>query len=315
MTRYLVTGGGGFIGSNLVHALLERGQRVRVLDDFSTGRRENLADVASDVELIEGSIADTELLPRVFKGVDYCLHLAALPSVPRSIEAPWQCNRSNVEGSLNVFLAARDAGVRRVVVASSSSVYGNAVQMPVSESAPIAPISPYGVSKAAVELYATVFSEVYRMQIVALRYFNVFGPRQDPNSAYAAVIPAFIRQMRAGKRPRVDGDGLQGRDFTHVANVVEANVKACEAPEPLTGPFNIACGATTTILEIVGALNNVLGTALEPEFAPARPGDIRQSYANIAKAQAAIGYRPVMETLDGLAETAAWYANAAQGIA
>jgi len=313
MGRYLVTGGGGFIGSNLVHALVARGREVRVFDDYSTGRRENLAGVASDIEVIEGSILNSDLLPRVFDGIDYCLHLAALPSVPRSIEAPWQCNRSNVEGSINVFLAARDAGVKRVVVASSSSVYGNAAVAPVGETAPIAPISPYGVSKAAVELYANVFSEIYGMEIVLLRYFNVFGPRQDPHSTYAAVIPAFIRCMSRGQRPRVDGDGRQGRDFTHIRNVVEANIKACEMEGRLTGPLNIACGSTTTILEIVAALNAELGASLEPEFAPARAGDIRQSCADITKARETIGYAPVMSTRDGLKETVAWYREARDG--
>ncbi|MBI5091189.1 MAG: NAD-dependent epimerase/dehydratase family protein [Candidatus Hydrogenedentes bacterium] len=313
MARYLVTGGGGFIGSNLVHALLVRGQHVRVLDDFSTGKPENLADVLSDIELAEGSICDKDLLPAVFKGVDYCLHLAALPSVPRSIEAPWQCNRSNVEGSINVLLAARDAGVRRVVVASSSSVYGNAAEMPASETAPIAPISPYGVSKAAIEMYARVFAGIYRMDIVALRYFNVFGPRQDPNSAYAAVIPAFIRRMRRGECPHVDGDGLQGRDFTYVANVVDANIRVCEFPGPLAGTYNIACGATTTILGIANALNAIMGVDLQPEFGPPRPGDIRQSYADISKAEVAFGYRPLVAIEDGLAQTVAWFDGATKG--
>ena len=308
MARYLVTGGGGFIGSNLVRALLGRGEDVRVLDDFSTGRRENLADVAGDVELIEGSIRDAALLAGAFEGVDYCLHQAAIPSVPRSVADPVRSNGANVDGTMKVFLAARDAGVKRVVFASSSSVYGDEAPLPAVETAPLHPISPYGVTKATDEMYARVFSDVYDMDIVALRYFNVFGPRQDPDSPYAAVVPIFIRKMAAGERPPVYGDGTQSRDFTYVANVVAANLLACEQEGRVAGVYNIACGDTTSILDLIAHLNAALGTALEPEFLPPRTGDIRASFADISKAREVLGYEPAVSIREGLKQTAAWYA-------
>ena len=307
MARYLVTGGAGFIGSNLVRALLDRGADVRVLDDFSTGRRENLADVARDIDLVEGSICDGAVLARAFDGVEYCLHQAAIPSVPRSVADPLRSNGANVDGTMKVFLAARDAGVRRVVFASSSSVYGDDAPLPAVETSPLHPISPYGVTKAAGEMYARVFSDVYNMDIVALRYFNVFGPRQDPDSPYAAVVPIFIRKMAAGERPPVYGDGKQSRDFTFVANVVAANLLACEQDGRIAGAYNIACGATTSILDLIADLNAALGTSLEPEFLPPRTGDIRASYADIGKARAVLAYEPVVSIREGLKHTAAWY--------
>ena len=307
MARYLVTGGAGFIGSNLVHALLEAGHEVRVIDDFSTGRRENLEQVADAIELFEGSICDTDLLARAFDGVEFCLHEAAIPSVPRSVEDPAQSNRANVDGTLNVFLAARDAGAKRVVYASSSSVYGNTRVIPAHEDLPLDPISPYGVTKAANELYAAVFSELYDIEIVGLRYFNVFGPRQDPASQYAAVIPIFVTAMLAGNSPPVDGDGLQSRDFSYIENVVQANRQVCERSERMVGVYNVACGATTSILELVDLLNDVLGTSLEPMHRPSRPGDIHTSYADIAKARTTFGYEPTISVREGLERTVEWY--------
>ncbi|MBI4558111.1 MAG: SDR family oxidoreductase [Candidatus Hydrogenedentes bacterium] len=307
MACYLVTGGAGFIGSHLVGALIEHGHAVRVIDDFSSGRRENIAAWLGSVELYEGSICDRDLVQRAMRGADYCLHHAAIASVPRSVSDPWQTNRVNVEGTLNLFLAARDAGVRRLVVASSSAVYGNAESVPVNESLPIAPLSPYGVSKAADELYAQVFSSLYAMDIVCLRYFNVFGPRQDPTSQYAAVVPIFIARMLAGQRPPVYGDGLQSRDFCHVDNVVEANLRACEAPRPFAGVYNIACGQSTTVLELVKTLNEILGTDLAPEFQPLRPGDVRHSWADISRAQEQFGYEPRINLREGLGKTVKWF--------
>lgn len=307
MARFLVTGGAGFIGSHLVRALIARGNAVGVLDDFSTGKRENLAGVEPLIELFEGSILDRDLVARAMTGADYCLHEAAIPSVPRSVADPWTTNRANVEGTLNIFVAAKDAGVKRVVFASSSSIYGNVEVMPVAETLPRAPISPYGVSKATDELYGDVFTSLYGLDVVALRYFNVFGPRQDPGSAYAAVAPIFIEKMMRGERPPVHGHGHQARDFTYVDNVVQANLRACQVEGRLAGAFNIACGASTSILDLVAAINGLLGTSLAPDHQPARAGDIARSWADISKAQKAFGYSPVVTLTEGLERTIAWF--------
>lgn len=307
MSRYLVTGGAGFIGSHLVRALIARGNSVGVLDDFSTGKRENLAGVEPLIELFEGSILDRELVGRAVKGADFVLHEAAIPSVPRSVADPWSSNRANVEGTLNVFEGARLAGVKRVVFASSSSIYGTVEVMPVVETLARAPISPYGVTKAADELYGEVYSGLYGMDVVALRYFNVFGPRQEPGSAYAAVVPIFLEKMLRGERPPVHGHGHQARDFTFVENVVQANLRACQVEGKLSGAFNIACGASTSVLDLVGAINGLLGTRLEAEHLPARAGDIPRSWADISKAGKAFGYRPVVGLGEGLEKTIAWF--------
>lgn len=312
MTRYLVTGGGGFIGSNLVEALLERGEDVRVIDDFSTGRRSNIEKFEPSLTLFDGSICDEEILREAFDGVHYCIHLAAIPSVPRSIEDPVSSNRVNIEGTLKVLMAAHDAGAKRVVCASSSAVYGNTETVPSHEALPVAPISPYGVTKATNELYATVCSTLYNIDIVCLRYFNVFGPRQDPDSPYAAVIPLFVRSMLAGKQPTVDGDGQQSRDFSHVDNVVHANLLACAAERPIAGTYNIACGASASILELVSLLNNILGTEIEPDFRDARPGDIRRSWADISRAAEAFAYTPTVPLEEGLKRVVDWYRNEAR---
>ncbi len=306
MASYLVTGGAGFIGSHIVHALEGQGHQVSVLDDFSTGRHKNLASLISRITVVEGSICDLTALDRAMADSEYCVHLAAIPSVPRSVDNPAASNDTNVTGTLNVLLAAREHGVKRIVLASSSSIYGNAVNMPLDEEVPRVPISPYGVTKACNEMYAEAFNALYGMEIVSLRYFNVFGPRQDPNSQYAAVIPIFLERMARNKAPLIFGDGLQARDFTYVDNVVHANLAACNCAKPLRGIFNIACGASTTLLSLVDKMNKVLGTALAPEFAPPRPGDIRQSWAKIDRARTAFGFQPQVDLTEGLRRTVQW---------
>jgi nucleoside-diphosphate-sugar epimerase len=302
---FLVTGGAGFIGSNLTRALVARGDRVRALDSLLTGRRENLADLP-DVELIEGDVRDPEGLRAAMAGVDAVFHQAALPSVPRSVRDPVASNESNVGGTLNVLLAARDLGVSRVVCASSSSVYGDTPTFPKVETMMPSPLSPYAVSKLAGEHYCAVFHRLWGVEAVALRYFNVFGPRQDPSSEYAAVIPLFITAMSRGERPLVHGDGTQSRDFTFVENVVRANLRAAEAPGAGGEVFNVACGRRYSLLDLVGLLNRILGTDLEPRFGEPRPGDVKHSLADISKARRLLGYDPTISFEEGLERTVAW---------
>lgn len=299
MSICLVTGGAGFIGSHIATALAQRGDQVRVLDDLSTGQQSNLP---LGVEFIHGSILDPEALHQAMEGVEVCFHQAALPSVPRSIHDPHTTNKVNVEGTVNVFLAARDAGARRVVYASSSSVYGNASMHPVTEDLPLNPLSPYAASKAAAELYAATFATLSPVEHVGLRYFNVFGPGQSPDGPYAAVIPRFLQAMRAGEVPVIFGDGRQARDFTSVHNVVQANLLAATAPAPLSGVFNIASGRAITLLELVAALNRGLGLNIRPHHAEPRTGDITLSWADISRAQEAFGYRPGVSFEEGIAE-------------
>ena len=296
----LVTGGGGFIGSHLVERLLAEGYGVRVLDNFATGHRENLSAVLEDVELVEGDIQSYERVHNAVRGCDLIFHQAALPSVPRSIQDPLTSNASNVIGTLNVLLAARDAGVRRVVYASSSSVYGANTELPKRETSPALPIAPYPVSKLAGEGYCRSFSEVYGLETVALRYFNVFGPRQDPLSQYAAVIPTFITAFLDGKRPVVFGDGEQSRDFTYVQNVVEANLLAAGSEAVSGGIFNIACGERITLNEVVEELRSLTGRDLEAIHADSRPGEVRHSLADISTAGEALGYEPEVDFRAGL---------------
>ncbi len=312
MERVVVTGGAGFIGSSIVRRLLERGDLVRVVDDFSTGRRENLADIAREIELHEISICDADALTSVFRGVDVCYHQAALPSVPRSIADPVTTNAVNVTGTLNVFMACRNAGVRRVVYASSSSIYGDAREMPVAESMPLRPISPYAVSKASNELYAQTFCDLYGAEFIGLRYFNIFGPRQDPHSQYSAAIPIFIRKMLNGERPVVYGTGHQSRDFTYVDNVVDANIQAAHYAGPLSGVFNVACGRSTSLVAMLEYLNTLMGTSIDPVFEPARPGDVKTSFADISSARRAFGYTPSVHIEEGLQRTVRWYRESAQ---
>ncbi|PCJ63559.1 MAG: LPS biosynthesis protein WbpP [Candidatus Hydrogenedentota bacterium] len=307
MSVFLVTGGAGFIGSNLIRALLERGDTVRVLDNFYTGFSKNIDPVSKEVEFFEGSICDEELLKRAMDGVDYCLHQAAIGSVPRSIDNPLPTNKVNSEGSMKVFLAARDAGVKRVVFASSSSVFGNNDTYPTMDEMPLNPVSPYAVSKAAMESYARVFSSLYDIDLVGLRYFNVFGPFQNPDSEYSAVIPLFIKRLLKGEQPVINGDGLQSRDFSFVDNVVSANLLACEPEEPIAGMVNVACGKTTSVLELATIICEIMGIKPDFSFRESRQGDIQKSLASIAKAKDIFGYEPLIHVREGLERTVDWY--------
>lgn len=307
MKTYLVTGGAGFIGSHLATALVERGDRVRVLDNLSTGHRANLAHLGSNVELIEGDVADAALVAQAVKGVDCVFHEAALASVPRSVEAPLDTNAACVTGTVTLLDAARRAGVRRLVYAGSSSAYGEQPTSPKRETDLPAPISPYGAAKLAGEYYCRAFAATYGFATVVLRYFNVFGPRQDPNSPYSAVIPLFITALLAGKRPTVYGDGHQSRDFTYVENVVRGNLLAADAANVAGQVLNVANGRATSLLELLRQLNELLGTNVEPLHAPPRPGDIRESLADISAAKALLGYQPPVNFEDGLRRSIDYY--------
>ncbi|MBM3187136.1 MAG: SDR family oxidoreductase [Chloroflexi bacterium] len=298
--KLLVTGGAGFIGSHLVEALLARGEWVRVLDDFSTGKRGNLAPFLDRVELIEGDIRDYDVVRRAAHGMDLILHQAALASVPRSIRQPLASHEVNVTGTLHVLQAAREEGVGRIVYASSSSVYGDSPVLPKREDMTPDPLSPYAASKLAGEHYCQVFSRVYGLETVPLRYFNVFGPRQDPESQYAAVIPKFIKAMLRGESPVIYGDGEQSRDFTYVANVVEANLLAAAAPTADGAPINCACHTRITLNELVAHLNEILGTHAAPIYTDPRPGDVKHSFADLARARERLGYEPVVGFEEGL---------------
>lgn len=307
MARYLITGGAGFIGSNIARELVVRGQHVRVFDDFSTGRRENLAGIEQQVEIVAESITNSDAIMDAMNGVDYCIHQAAMASVPRSIEQPRETCDVNVMGTVNVFQAAHRCGVHRVTFASSSSVYGNVNDAPIKETAPISPLSPYGITKATGEMYAMAFNSLFGLDIVCLRYFNVFGPRQDPTSDYAAVIPTFIRRMLGGEAPVVHGDGKQSRDFTFVSNVVDANILACAAEKDVGGIYNVACGTTVSILDLAHGIGAILGASLKPTFEAGRAGDIRLSWADVSAAKAAFGYECSVGFEEGLRRTVAWY--------
>jgi UDP-glucose 4-epimerase len=298
----VVTGGLGFIGSHLVETLLTD-NRVTIIDNHSTGDLKNVDQTNEELEVIIGDINELNLAT-IFDGHDYVLHQAALPSVPRSVKDPLASHESNLTGTLKVLIAARDTGVQKVIYASSSSVYGDAAALPKQEDMHVTPISPYAVTKAAGEFYCTVFHEIYGLPTVSLRYFNVFGPRQDPNSQYAAVIPKFITAILTNARPTIYGDGQQSRDFTYVKNVVEANLLACESDA--SGTFNIACGRSVTINELVTLINEIAGTAIEPKYVASRPGDVKHSLADITKARS-FGYSPSDSFKDELAETIRWF--------
>ncbi|MEI7827905.1 MAG: SDR family oxidoreductase [Euryarchaeota archaeon] len=301
----IVTGGLGFIGSHLAENLV-RDNHVTLIDNRSTGDCKNIRHVANEgLEVIIGDIT-TLNLAKIFNGYDYVFHQAALPSVPRSVKDPLASNESNITGTLKVLIAAKDAGIKKVVYASSSSVYGDTATLPKREDMSVNPVSPYAVTKATGEFYCTVFQKIYDLPTVSLRYFNVFGPRQDPLSQYAAVIPKFVTAMLKNKRPTVYGDGLQSRDFTFVRHVVEANLLACESGA--TGTFNIACGRSITINELVGLINEVLGTTIEPQYVAHRPGDIKHSLADVSKAKL-FGYDPLSSFKEELAETIRWFEN------
>ncbi|HSC71765.1 MAG TPA: SDR family oxidoreductase [Candidatus Methylomirabilis sp.] len=307
MPRYLITGGAGFIGANLAHALVAQGERVRILDDFSTGRPQNLHGIEEQVEIVRGDICDPATVAQAVAGVEVILHEAALNSNPRSIQEPLRTSDVNVGGTLTLLQAARMAGTRRFVYASSSSVYGEVAGLPKTEDMPTVPKAPYGVSKLAAEQYCRVFSQVYGIETVSLRYFNVFGPRQHPDSEYAAVIPRFLRRMLAGKRPVIFGDGEQSRDFTPVDDVVTANLLAARSPKGVGEIMNVAGGHASTLNQLVAWLNEQLGTDLPPVYESPRPTDIRHSYASIRKAETLLGYRPALDVREGLRQTVEWF--------
>jgi UDP-glucose 4-epimerase len=308
--RLLVTGGGGFIGSHLVQALLEDGHEVRVLDNFATGRRENLLSFDASFELIEGDIQSYERVHNAALGCEMVLHQAAMPSVPRSIQDPLTSNASNVIGTLNVLLAARDNGARRVIFASSSSVYGASEGLPKCESQAPLPISPYAVAKLAGEGYCRSFHAVYGLETVALRYFNVFGPRQDPLSQYAAVIPNFLMAALRGERPTIHGDGTQTRDFTYVSNVIDANRLAMTAPDVAGQLLNVAYGGRISLNEVVATICELTGREVEPRYDPPRVGDVPHSMANIDRARDLLGFEPAVNFRDGLARTIEYFDRA-----
>ena len=305
----LVTGGAGFIGSNLAHALLRQGMRVRVFDDLSTGRLVNLEDLVGDLEFVEGDVRDLEAVHAATQGCAVLFHQAAIPSVARSVADPTTTNEANVSGTLNVLLAARDAGVQRVVFASSSSVYGNAPVMPVHEELPCRPISPYGVSKLAGERYLQAFWESYELPTVALRYFNMFGPRQNPRAEYAAVVPRFVTAALEGRAASIFGDGEQARDFTYVGDVVQANLQAADStPDAWGQVFNVACGDRHSVNQLLASVQAAVGgDAVPAEFGPARAGDVRESHAAIHAAERVLGYSPEYGFEEGLRRTVAWY--------
>jgi nucleoside-diphosphate-sugar epimerase len=298
----LVTGGGGFIGSNLVRALLERGDEVRVLDNFSTGNRANLDGL--DLDIIEGELRSYERVHNAVRGTEVVYHLGALGSVPRSVQDPLTSNAVNVEGTLNVLLAARDEGVRRVIFSSSTSVYGSSRQLPTTEATTPDPISPYGVAKLAAERYSISFSRVYEsFESVVLRYFNVFGPRQSPLSQYAAVVPVFVTAIDAGRPVQIHGDGEQSRDFTYVGNVIDATILAAEARDASGEIFNIAAGAPASVNQLADTIGSILGKPVEKEHLASRAGDIRDSWADLSKAERILGYRPATGLEEGLRHT------------
>jgi nucleoside-diphosphate-sugar epimerase len=307
--KFLVTGGGGFIGSHLVESLVNLGQDVRVLDNFLTGKRENLNAFIDKIELIEGDIRDFETCERALDGVDYVLHQAALPSVPRSIADPVLTNAINVGGTLNILTASKGTKVKKVVFASSSSVYGDDPGLPKKEGKEGSPLSPYAVTKMVGEKYMRVFSEIYGLATVSLRYFNIFGPRQDPHSQYAAVIPNFITGIIKGDSPRIFGDGEQSRDFTYVANVVKANMLAVESEDISGEVFNVACGDRITVNTLFERIRNFLHKDIDPVYDKPRPGDVRHSFADISKASKMLKYEPVVSFEEGLGETIHWYKN------
>ncbi len=309
---YVVTGGAGFIGSHLADHLLKLGHRVRIVDDFSTGKRANVALLSGDLEVHEVSITDRAALDPIFAGADYVFHEAALASVPRSVADPLSTHHANATGTLNVLLAARDAGVKRVVYAASSSAYGEVTADKQVETMPPHPLSPYGVSKLAGEFYCQAFTQVYGLETVALRYFNVFGPRQDETSQYAAVIPKFISALIAGTAPTIYGDGAQSRDFTYVDNVVHGNLLALKAPDVAGEVMNLAIGGSVSLLQLIAKLNRILGTDIQPIHTDPRAGDIKFSRADVTKATDLLDFAPVVTFDDGLARTVEWFKQRGQ---
>lgn len=305
--RYLVTGGAGFIGSNTVDELVRRGHSVVVLDDLSSGKEENLAEIRSKITFVKGSITDLEAVQKAIHQAEYVIHLAARTSVPRSVKDPLETNKINVEGTLNVLVAARDNKVKRVVFSASSSVYGETPTLPKSEAMQPQPISPYGVSKYAGELYAQTFGRCYGLETVCLRYFNIFGPRQDPDSPYSGVLSRFAAAFLEEQPPVVYGDGEQTRDFTYVDNAVQANLLACEAPSAPGAVFNVGTGTRVSLNQTLEQFQRISGKKLEVKYEPAREGDIRDSQADITKAREVLGYEPSVMFEEGLERTFEWY--------
>lgn len=310
MPNYIVTGGAGFIGSHIVEELVRRGESVKVIDNFSSGKKENLEPFARNVEVISADLTNVPDLDRIFSGTDYVIHQAAIPSVPKSIVDPVRSHDANVNATFNVLIAARDAGVKRVVYASSSSLYGDSPTLPKHEEMKPNPLSPYGAQKLFGEIYCQVFTKSYGLETASLRYFNVFGPRQDATSQYSGVLAKFITAMLAGRQPTIYGDGQQSRDFTYVQNVVEANLLACTAPNISGDVFNIACGDRITVGGMLDQINAIIGRNISPIHDEPRAGDIRHSQADVEKAKRMMGYAPSVNFTDGLRRTIDWYRSA-----
>ena len=306
MPHYLVTGGAGFIGSHLCEELVRRGERVRVVDNLITGKRQNLAHLPQ-VEFMEGDLADIDVARRAAHGIEYVLHQAAIPSVPRSVDDPLTSNRANIDASVNILVAARDAKVKRLVYAGSSSAYGNSEVLPKVETMPAAPLSPYALQKLVAEQYCQMFTTLYGFDTVTIRYFNVFGPRQDPSSPYSGVISLFISALCDGRRPTIHGDGEQTRDFTYVANVVDGVLRACHAPGASGEVINVATAGRISLNQLFAIVKREVGSSLEPDYSNPRAGDVRDSQADIGKAQRLLGYTPIVGFEEGLGRTVKWY--------
>jgi nucleoside-diphosphate-sugar epimerase len=306
MAKYLVTGGAGFIGSHLVEELIRRGESVRVVDNLSTGKRQNIAHLPT-VELIQADLAESGVAERAVKGIDYVLHQAAIPSVPRSVQDPITSNRANIDASLNLLVAARDAGVKRLVYAGSSSAYGNTPTLPKVETMATEPLSPYALQKLVAEQYCRMFTDLYGLETVTIRYFNVFGPRQDPSSPYSGVISLFISALCEGRQPTIYGDGEHTRDFTYVANVVDGVLRACTAEGASREVINVATGGRISLNTLFKTIRNLVSAKVDPIYAEPRAGDVKDSQADISKARRLLGYEPIVGFEEGLAKTVAWY--------
>jgi nucleoside-diphosphate-sugar epimerase len=316
MSQYLITGVAGFIGSSIARTLLSRGERVRGVDNFATGKRENIAEILNRIDFREADITDLDAMREACTGVDFVMHQAAIPSVPKSVLDPLGSNRANIDGTVNVLVAARDAKVKRVVYAASSSAYGDTPTLPKHEEMRPDPISPYAVAKLASEHYMISFYRCYGLETVCLRYFNIFGPRQDPSSPYSGVLAKFTTQMLRGEQPTINGDGEQSRDFTYIDNAVEANLLACKAPaQKAAGQmFNVATGRRVTLNETFKVLQELTGYQGQPKYGPVREGDVKHSLADISKAAAGLGYKPLVDFEDGLRRTAEWYRESGVGV-
>jgi UDP-glucose 4-epimerase len=307
MSKYLVTGGGGFIGSHIVERLVRDGQSVRVLDDFSSGKRENLAPFAGKIEVVEGDLRKPADCAKACAGVQIIFHEGAVPSVPKSVDDPVTSHEANIDGTFNILMAAKNAGCRRVVYAASSSAYGDQPELPKRETARPDPLSPYAVNKLVGEYYLSVFNKCWGLETLSIRYFNVFGPRQDPKSQYAAAIPAFVAAILRGESPTIYGDGEQTRDFTYIDNVVHANLLAAKAPKVAGQVVNVACGERVTVNQIIAQINQLLGKNVKSNHVPERAGDIKHSLADISLAKQLIGYEPLINFADGLRRAIEWY--------